>query len=158
MAVLMLACITIFALGQSHGTPEDEAAVKATIEDQRGEFMNGSATHYAADADWTNAFGQRLHSREEIARKFDALRHDPNFMAGRKGPKPPLQMDVRFVRPDVAVVHVITERSGQIDPTTGKVMPTDKVHTQYVLSKEGDKWVIQACLIMDEKHFEKETK
>ena len=67
-------------------------------------------------------------------------------------------MDVRFVRPDVAVVHLINERSGQIDPTTGKVMPTDKVHTQYVLSREGDKWVIQACLIMDEKHFEKETK
>ena len=37
-------------------------------------------------------------------------------------------------------------------------MPTDKVHIQYVLSKEGGKWVIQACLIMDEKHFETETK
>ena len=42
--VLMLACITIFALGQSHGTPEDEAAVKATIEGYRSDFKNGSGS------------------------------------------------------------------------------------------------------------------
>jgi len=42
--VLMLACITIFALGQSHGTPEDETAVKATIEGYRSDFKNGSGS------------------------------------------------------------------------------------------------------------------
>lgn len=35
-------------------------------------------------------------------------------------------------------------------------MPTNKVHLQYVLSKEDGKWMIQAVLIMDVKHFEKE--
>ena len=69
----------------------------------------------------------------------------------------PQRFIIRFVRPYVAVVHELYERVGQIDPTTGKVMPTRHGHVQYVLSKEDGKWLIQTCLVMDEKRFEKES-
>jgi uncharacterized protein (TIGR02246 family) len=64
--------------------------------------------------------------------------------------------DVRFIRPDVAVVHEYDEIVGQIDPTTKKAMPTRKTHDQFVLSKEDGKWLIQAELIMDNEHCQKQ--
>jgi hypothetical protein len=62
------------------------------------------------------------------------------------------------VRPDVAVVHSYAERVGQIDSTTGKVIPTRKVHQQIVVSKEDGKWLIQSVLIMDEKQHEGDSR
>jgi hypothetical protein len=63
--------------------------------------------------------------------------------------------DVRFVRPDVAMVYEYEEVIGQMDPTIGKQMPTRKIHHQYVVSKKDGKWLIQTELIMDEEHFAK---
>ena len=58
---------------------------------------------------------------------------------------------MRFVRPDVAVVHTYAERVGQIEK--GKVIPKRKIHSQIVVSKEDGKWLIQSVLIMDEKQL-----
>jgi uncharacterized protein (TIGR02246 family) len=135
------------AYAQSRGTPEDEAAIKDIIENLD---VTSGPSQFAVDADWTNAFGVRLHGREEIARFFDKLHQDPNFMAG-KTVSGSHEMDVRFVRPDAAVVHNFHDREGQIDSATGKAMRTRKIHTQYVLSKEQGKWLIQSELIMDER-------
>jgi uncharacterized protein (TIGR02246 family) len=145
---LVAVLIGSIAWAQSRGTSEDESAIRALLETQ-------SPERYAADADWTNAFGNRLHGREEIAKFFDKLHHDPNFTAGKATPSTD-KSDVRFVRPDVAVVYEYIERVGQIDPTVNKPMPTRKIHVQYVLSKEDGKWLIQSELIMDEEHYAKE--
>ena len=108
---------------------------------------------FAADVDWTNAWGRRLHGREELSQFCEHARQDSNYLAGKfvAGSE---RIDVRFVRPDVAVVHTYAERTGQIDSTTGKVIPTRKVHSQIVVSKEDGKWLIQSELIMDEKQHE----
>jgi uncharacterized protein (TIGR02246 family) len=108
---------------------------------------------FAADVDWTNAWGRRLHGREELSRFWEQERHDQNYLAGRMTPGSE-KIDVRFVRPDVAVVHIYGERTGQIDSVTGKVMATRKGHQQIVVSKEDGKWLIQSELIMDEKQHE----
>ena len=108
---------------------------------------------FAADVDWTNAWGRRLHGLEELSRFWEDARHDQDYLAGKVAPES-VKTDVRFVRPDVAVVHSYAERVGQIDSTTGKVIPTRKIHRQCVVSKEDGKWLIQSELIMDEKQHE----
>jgi uncharacterized protein (TIGR02246 family) len=141
---------------QSRATSEDEsAAVWAAIQGADGDDKNATkATQYAVDADWTNSFGDRLHGREALLKKFDQLARSVFYQAGRDAPGSD-KMDVRFVRPDVAVVHEYEEVIGQIDPTIGKPMPTRKIHHQYVVSKEDGKWLIQSELIMNEEHFAK---
>ena len=144
------------AWAQSRGTSEDESAIKALVESQIRVLVQGVgnlADVFAADVDWTNAWGRRLHGLEELSQFWEHTRHDQNYLAGKVTPES-VKTDVRFVRPDVAVVHSYAERVGQIDSTTGKVMPTRKVHFQMVVSKEDGKWLIQSELIMDEKQHE----
>jgi uncharacterized protein (TIGR02246 family) len=144
------------AWAQNRGTSEDEPAIKALVESQNRVLVQGVgnlADVFAADTDWTNAWGKRLHDLEELSRFWEQLRHDQNYLAGKVTPES-VKTDVRFVRPDVAVIHTYAERVGQIDSTTGKVIPTRKVHSQIVVSKEDGKWLIQSELIMDEKQHE----
>jgi uncharacterized protein (TIGR02246 family) len=114
------------------------------------------ATQYATDADWMNAFGDSRHGREAIAQKFDELSRSTHYKVGVANPDSQ-KMDVRFVRPNVTVVHSSVEIVGQIDPTIERAMPTRKIHIQYALSKEGGNWLIQSELIMDEEHDQKPT-
>jgi uncharacterized protein (TIGR02246 family) len=140
---------------QSRGTAEDESAVRALLQGADGDNKNATkARQYAVDADWTNSFGERLHGREALLKKFDELAHDAFYQAGRDAPDSD-KVDVRFVRPDVAVVYEYEEVIGQTDPTINKPMPPRKIHHQYVVSKEDGKWFIQSELIMDEEHFAK---
>jgi len=140
---------------QSRGTSADESAVRALLQGADGDDKNATkARQYALDADWTNSFGQRLHGREALLRKFDELALDAFYQAGRDAPGSD-KVDVRFLRPDVAVVYEYEEVVGQTDPTIGKPMPPRKIHHQYVVSKEDGRWLIQSELIMTEEHFAK---
>ena len=50
------------AWAQSRGTSEDESAIKALVESQNRVLVQGVgnlADVFAADADWTNAWGRR---------------------------------------------------------------------------------------------------
>jgi len=52
------------AWAQSRGTSEDESAIKALVESQNRVLVQGVgnlADVFAADVDWTNAWGRRLH-------------------------------------------------------------------------------------------------
>jgi uncharacterized protein (TIGR02246 family) len=143
------------AWAQSRGTSEDESAIKALVESQDRVLVQGVgnlAEVFAADVDWTNAWGRRLHGREELSQFWERGRHDQNYLASKVTPES-VKTDVRFVSPDVAVVHSYVERVGQLDPATGKAMLTRKVHSQIVVSKEDGKWLIQSELIMDEKQL-----
>ena len=145
--------LTSLAWGQGRGTSEDESKIKALVEvDQRRVLMQGGnlAEVFAADIDWMNAWGRRLHGLEELSQFWEQARHNQDFLAGKITPES-VKTDVRFVRPDVAVVHTYAERVGQIEK--GKVIPTRKIHTQLVVSKEDGKWLIQSVLIMDEKQL-----
>jgi hypothetical protein len=132
------------AWGQGRGTSEDECKIKALVEvDQRrvlGQGLGNLAEVFAADID----------GLEELSRFWEQARHNQDYLAGKVTPES-VKTDVRFVRPDVAVVHSYAERVGQI--AQGKVIPTRKVHSQIVVSKEDGKWLIQSVLIMDEKQL-----
>ena len=145
------------AWAQSRGISEDEARLRAIVGVDVFRVLSGGQGNpgevFAADVDWTNAWGTRLHGLEELSKFWEDARHDQNYLAGNVTPES-VKIDVRFVRPDVAVVHRYSERVGQIDSKTGKVLATRKNHSQYVISKENGKWLIQSELIMDEKQHE----
>ena len=150
-AILLIISSAVWT--QNRGTSEDESAVRALLQGADGDDANATkARQYAVDADWTNSFGERLHGREALLQKFDQLAHSTFYQAGRDAPGSD-KVDVRFVRPDVAVVYEYEEVVGQVDPTIRKPMPPRKIHHQYVVSKEDGKWLIQSELIMDEEHF-----
>ena len=93
------------AWAQSRGTSEDESAIKALVsfENLHRVLILGVgnlADVFAADVDWTNAWGRRLHGREELSQFWEQVRHDQNYLAGKfvAGSE---RIDVRFVRPDV---------------------------------------------------------
>ena len=153
LAVGAVLLINTAVWAQSRGTSEDESAVRALLQGADGDDANATkARQYAVDADWTNSFGDRIHGREALLRKFDQLAHSAFYQAGRDVPGSD-KVDVRFVRPDVAVVYEYEEVIGQIDPAIEKPMPKRKIHHQYVVSKEDGKWLIQSELIMNEEHF-----
>ena len=154
---LILAAVLLAspAWGQSRGTSEDESAIKALVsfENLHRVLILGVgnlADVFAADVDWTNAWGRRLHGLDELSRFWEQTRHNQDYLAGEVTPESE-KTDVRFVRPDVVVVHSYRERVGQIEQ--GKVIPTRKVHQQIVVSKKDGKWLIQSELIMDEKQL-----
>ena len=64
------------AWAQSRGTSEDESAIKALVERHVREIPN--SLDFAADADWTNAWGRRLHGREELSQFWEHARQS-NF-------------------------------------------------------------------------------
>lgn len=142
---------------QSRGQSDDESAIRALLQGADGDNKNATkAQQYAVDADWTNSFGDRLHGRDALLKKFDQLAHSAFYQSGRDAPGSD-KVDVRFVRPDVAVVYEYEEVVGQTDPTIGKPMPVRRIHHQYVVSKEDGRWLIQSELIMTEEHFVKKS-
>ena len=112
-AAVLLASL---AWGQSRGKSEDESAIKALVESQNRVLVQGVgnlADVFAADADWTNAWGRRLHGREELSQFWEQARHDQNYLAGKITPES-VKTDVRFVRPDVAVIHTTSNGQGRL--------------------------------------------
>ena len=57
---------------------------------------------------------------------------------------------IRFVRPDVAVVHSRSWFRGQRSPS-GQEYPERRIHYLRVMTKEGGRWAVAAQIVMDEK-------
>lgn len=147
--VLILAIASRLA-GQ--GRAADSIAVLHVIE-RRTEAMRAHDAHaertvYAPDAVWINAFGRRRVGPDSIEAFLGHLYADSGYAASRlvREEAP----EVRFIRPDVAVVHEYHEREGQ-RLADGTVIPIRRVHTTFVLSKESGGWLVQYQFIGDER-------
>lgn len=57
--------------------------------------------------------------------------------------------EIKFLRPDIAVVHQYHEREGQI--INGVVTPTRRIKTTYIMSKENGTWLLRDKVTMDER-------
>jgi uncharacterized protein (TIGR02246 family) len=149
VALLVLAPIGNLA-GQTRSA--DSIAVLQVIQ-QRSEAMRTHDSHsersiYAPDAVWINAFGRRRAGPDSIEAFLSRLYADPGYgesrLARQEAP------EIRFIRPDVAVVHEYHEREGQ-RLADGSVIPIRRVHTTFVLSKESSHWLVRYQFISDER-------
>ena len=55
-----------------------------------------------------------------------------------------LELDIRFIRPDVAVVHQLHVLSGKRDPADGTPLPPQRQLSTRILVKEQGEWMTTA--------------
>ena len=104
-----------------------------------------ATTAYADDAVFTNAFGHQCHSRVEVEQLIDKVFEMSFVMAGSTQDQ---ARDIRFVRPDVALVRSRRARKGQRTPSGEPLGTRDITHLR-VLERSAQGWQIVSHLISD---------
>ncbi|MBI3547963.1 MAG: SgcJ/EcaC family oxidoreductase [Elusimicrobia bacterium] len=119
---------------------------------QRGREPENAAAiaqDYAVDADRINAFGARLKGREAIEDFLTRLFQEPGTQSMERTP---MRLEIRFVRPDAAVVLTYDESTGQRRQDDTDLGPR-KTHCLRVLSRASGRWEIVTHMTMDEKEW-----
>jgi uncharacterized protein (TIGR02246 family) len=130
---------------------QDEIAIRQIVAnwDQGWKVFDPELTtrDYAADAEWTNAFGISRKGRGEIHKFLSDLYKNPGIRSRQSTPS---TTTIRFIRPDIATASSYRETVGQ-KSASGASYPTRKTHDLRVLVRDKATWSIVSHLIMDEK-------
>lgn len=102
---------------------------------------------WSEDARWLNAFGRVFHGRDTVISFLDYLYKQPGYVVSNISRQD--NPEIKFLRPDVAVIHEYHEREGQ--EINNKVTPTRKINSIYILTKENGVWLIRDKVTMDER-------
>lgn len=126
----------------AQATAEDEAAIRSIALARVESFnrheppLSGSFT---ADADFVNIYGMWRKGPAEIEsrqkERMETVLKDAQIKV--------LDLRIRFIRPDVAIVHELHEMRGMRDDS-GELLPPHQEHGIRVFLKEQDKWLITA--------------
>jgi uncharacterized protein (TIGR02246 family) len=128
---------------QIQGNPDDETAIRAVIADMTDGFNKhdavASSRMYTPDADFTNAAGMQAKGSAAIERFLAA-----GFLSRLKNAsQKTMNVTIRFIRPDVAVVHVTNQISGFLTPDGATEAPHDEVSIR-VFQKDNGIWRVSA--------------
>lgn len=148
LAVILLGTATLDA--ESQVATDSTAIMQAVERWERAWTMQDpvlAARDYAADADWTNAFGMRRIGRASIEVLLKEVFSLPFVMAGDTEHQ---YHDLRFLGEGVATVRSLALREGQQLPD-GTVEPTRRTNHLRVFANRGNGWVIVSHLIGDER-------
>lgn len=99
---------------------------------------------YAEDADWTNAFGDRVIGRESLRETLQFIFNLDFVMAGNSGENE--FEDLTFLGPDVALLRSKLVREGQ-QVQNGETMPDRHIHHLRVFQLRNGEWQIVSHLI-----------
>jgi uncharacterized protein (TIGR02246 family) len=142
--LFLIATGTAVAQESARNRRIDEAAVKAvasgSVDAWNRHDMKAFAALFAEDADFVNVIGLWWRGRAEIQKEHEAL-HATRM---KNTHLTAAETVVRFLRPDVAVVHVRWELTGEAG-IEGKPLPPRKGILTYVVAKMGEKWLITAA-------------
>jgi len=119
----------------------DEQAIRALgsqmIAAWNAHDMKAFAEQFCVDADFVNVYGMWWTGRERIQAEHEAT-HASVF---RRSCLSPRNTVVKFLRPDVASLHVLWELTGLALPK-GQALPDRKGVLVYILVKDGGTWRI----------------
>lgn len=126
----------------------DTLTIKNIIEIQRKrKNFEERESIWAEDGRWLQAFGRVFNGKDSIISFIKVLHNNPGWsessISSFKEP------EIKFLRPDVAVVHQYHEREGQV--INGIVTPTRRINTTYILTKEDGTWLLRDKVTMDER-------
>jgi uncharacterized protein (TIGR02246 family) len=125
--------------GEVHGAPEDLAAINAFLDENVVALNNndtvGASRQYTADAEFTNVAGIHVKGAAEIE-KFLAAGFATRLKAATWRP---VNTTIRFIRPDVAIVHVTSEISGFLNPDGSTAPPHNELSIR-VFQKDNGMW------------------
>jgi len=142
---------TSVAGAQSSPSAADSAAILGAIANwERAWTIQDpelAARDYAADADWTNAFGARQLGRDSIEARLTQIFQLPFVTAGSTQYE---YHDLRFLGRDVALVRSRSLRAGQ-QLADGRVQETRRINHLRVFIKRDGRWLIVSHLIGDER-------
>ena len=127
---------------------EDTLAIKNIIDIQKkSKNFEEREKIWAEDGRWLQAFGRVFNGKDSIINFIKILHNNPGYSAStaNKYGEP----EIKFLRPDVAVVHQYHEREGQI--INEVVTPTRKINTTYIITKENGTWLLRDKVTMDER-------
>jgi uncharacterized protein (TIGR02246 family) len=114
---LVTKAISFFGFAKAAGTPEDLAAINAVVVEMTEGFNKHDAVAvsrvYTLDAEFTNVLGMTAKGAAEIE-KFLAAGFRTRL---REATLKTMDVTIRFIRSDVAVVHVTSQISGFLNPT-----------------------------------------
>lgn len=155
LAFPLLLLLSTYAASQTAGG-EAKSPTKAKDEAEIGRVLANSVEAwnkhdakafsmvFAEDADFTNVRGTSAHGRAEVE-KF----HAPLFATRFKDTNLKMtRTKTRFIRSDVAAVDAWWEMSGAKGPE-GQDIPLRKGLLSFVMTKEGERWLITVMHNMD---------
>ncbi len=148
---LLASLISIILLSMSVpaiASEVDEALILETLESWNQGWAHRNAelavNDYAADADWTNAFGDRFQSKEELRKGLEFLFSLDSVMAGDSAGHE--FDDITFLSSDVAVVRSKLVRVNQ-QTSTGELIPDRHINHLRVYEKRSGQWLIVSHMI-----------
>ncbi|SIO02191.1 nuclear transport factor 2 family protein [Algoriphagus halophilus] len=117
-----------------------------TIQTKSGNFEEREKI-WSEDGRWLQAFGRVFHGKDTIINFIKFLHANPGYAQSiAKNYSDP---EIKFLRPDVVVVHQYHEREGQV--INEVVTPTRRVNTTYIITKENGVWLLRDKVTMDER-------
>jgi uncharacterized protein (TIGR02246 family) len=160
--IVMIVAVSTFVFGQSQATQAvrqtvnvtPDARIRQIIADQVAAWNVGDEKAFSrsvsADVSFTNIRGTVFYGHQVFED-----RHREIFQGFFKGSKLAMSVSkIRYVRPDVAIVDVITDISQlQGRPPGVNVSADGRIHTrlQEVFVKEGENWFITSYHNVDVK-------
>ncbi|HWN09474.1 MAG TPA: SgcJ/EcaC family oxidoreductase [Pyrinomonadaceae bacterium] len=144
IALLTVSLISVFGQGnttQNAPNAADEAAIRALVQKCIEGWNKGSgeafAAQFAEDSDFVVGNGTHLKGRKQ-----NASNHQQIFDTFFKGTRLWLQVkSVRFLRPDVALVHTLGK---VLKPGESDASPEPETIQAWMVSKHGNEWVVDA--------------
>lgn len=103
---------------------------------------------YSDDAYFFNAFGRERTGREAIKELIGGVLDSPGYRAGKKTPVE--IRSIRFLRPDIAIVHTYWETMGQLN-RDGTTLGPRRSHTFRTMVKRDSHWQTDSFIVSDER-------
>ena len=140
---LLVLGATSFAPGQLGTVQNDEREVRRVLADYADSWnkhdMQAFAHVFSDDVDYVNIAGRHWKGIQE-----NVAEHATRFQNTLKNAvQTHTSVQVRFLRPDVALVHTTWEVTGWTRPS-GEPVPVLREITTMVMVKNGGKWLIRA--------------
>ena len=110
-----------------------------------------AAAGYSDDATFTNAFGFQRVGRAAIEAYLTEVFALDFVMAGKSEE---VERSVRLLRPDVAAVTSVIERTGQ-EHQDGSSLGTRRTSHLRVFVRSGDTWLLESHLISDARSIQR---
>jgi len=130
-------------IAQTHSTSPEAAAIKALMVEATDAFNSHDAKAWAhlctPDAQLVTVRGESMKGVAEIEKGLATIFDG----RGRAARLKTLDIAVRFVRPDVALAHVMNEMSG-VTASDGRALPPHRELSVRVVVKEQGAWRITA--------------
>ena len=144
LALIVFALLSFGVLTASAQTPQNSSTDEATLRQIVQQLQDGWNAHdgkafaapFATDADYVVVNGMKIKGREEIEKGhtqiFTTFYKDSHNVGTVKS--------VRFLRPDVAVVHV----EWNLEWSMGGEKKKNTAMNTIIMTKDGGKWSIAA--------------